>query len=154
MIVLAFIAFLGTAFIVYSVFTTGDYKRLRLEGIERMVEYETETVNKKIAEIERGAIHFAISGLLHYKTQSNEIGELSVLEYLRSYPDAEGGGFWYEPYAYAPDIFRIGIYAHFDEASGDYILDKTMYIDGTLNIDYYDYHNLSWYREVDRKSVV
>ena len=147
-IVLAFLAFLGMTFIVYSVFTTGNYKRLRLESIESTVEFETEKVNKTIAGIERGAVHFAISGLLCHESQSTGLGEISTLEYLRGYPVAEGGGFWFEPYAYDGKTRRFGIYAHYDEALGDFILDETMYSDGVLDIDYYDYHIMSWYREV------
>ena len=143
-IVLAFFALLGSAFLVYSTYTTGNYKRLRLEGIEGTVEFETEKVNTKITEIELGAIHFAISGLLCYHAQSPEIGELSVLEYLRAFPDAEGGGFWFEPYAYDRGRLRMGIYAHYVEDSGFFVLDETMYVDGELNIDNYDYHSMSW----------
>ena len=147
-IVLAFVAVLCASFIVYSVFTTANYKRLRLESIEKTVEFETEKVNKKIAEIELGAIHFAVSGLICRKAQSIESGETSVLEYLHDYPDAEGGGFWFEPYAYDGKTLRFGIYAHFDETAGGFVLDETMYSDGLLNIDYYDYHSMGWYREV------
>ena len=147
-IVLAFLTFLGMTFIVYSVFTTGNYKRLRLDSIKSTVEFETEKVNKTIAGIERGAVHFAISGLLCRESQSTELGEMATLEYLRGYPVAEGGGFWFEPYAYDGETLRFGIYAHFDEASGDFVPDETMYADGVLNIDYYDYHSMSWYREV------
>ena len=147
-IVLAFVALLGVSFVFYSVFTTGNYKRLRLEGIEKTVEFETEKVNKKIAEIELGAIHFAISGLICREEQSAEVGELSVIEYLRDYPDAEGGGFWFEPYEYDIDIRRFGIYAFFDDAAGSFVLDETMYSEGMLDIDYYNYHEMSWYREI------
>ena len=147
-IILVFLAFLGVAFTVYSAYTTQNYKRLRLEGIEITVEHETEKVNKKIAEIERGAIHFAISGLLCLESRSVEVGELSVIEYLRDYPAAEGGGFWFEPYAFDPDIQRFGIYAHYDETEGFFVMDQTMYSDGVLDIGYYDYHSMSWYREI------
>ena len=147
-IVLAFFAFLSAAFVVYSVFTTGNYKRLRLDGIEKNVEFETEKVNKKVAEIELGAIHFAISGLICHEEQSIEVGELSVIEYLRDFPEAEGGGFWFEPYEFDGVTLRTGIYAFYDEQAGFFVLDETMYVGGALNIDEYDYHSMSWYREV------
>ena len=63
-ITLVLIAFLGTAFVLYSIATTRNYKRLRLEGIEKTVAYETEKVNKLIAEMEHGAIEMAVNGLL------------------------------------------------------------------------------------------
>ncbi|MCL2125478.1 MAG: cache domain-containing protein, partial [Oscillospiraceae bacterium] len=147
-IVLAFFAFLGSAFTIYSIFTTGNYKRLRLEGIEKTVEFEAEKVNKKITGIELGALHFAISGLICREEQSLEVGELSVLEFLRDFPDAEGGGFWFEPYAFDGKTKRTGIYAFYDRDAGFFVLDETMYVDGALNIDEYDYHSMSWYREV------
>ena len=147
-IVLAFLALMGIAFVVYSVFITDNYKQLRREGIEKIVEFETEKVNKKIAEIERGAIHFAISGVLCYDSKSIEIGEESVLEYLFSYPDAEGGGFWFEPYAFDAGVLRLGVYAYYNDALEFYVLDETMYVDDILNIDEYDYHNMSWYLDI------
>ena len=148
MIVLAFLALLGISFVVYSAFTTGNYKRLRLEGIEKTVEFETEKVNKKITGIEHGALHFAVSGSICQESQSIMVGENAVLEYLFGFPDAEGGGFWFEPYAYDGETARVGVYAHYDEATGSFVLDETMYTDGELDIDYYDYHSLTWYREI------
>ena len=147
-ITLAFLLLLSAIFIVYSAFATENYKRLRLEGIAKTVEYETEKVNKTIAEIESGAIHFAIVGLLSRRLQALEVGELSAIEYLGASGVAEGGGFWFEPFAYDGKTRRIGIYAHYDESTGGYTLDKTMYIDGVLNVDEYDYHGMSWYREI------
>ena len=148
MIVLAFLALTGISFVLYSAFTTGNYKRLRLEGIEKTVEFETEKVNKKITGIEHGALHFAVSGSICQESQSIEVGENAVLEYLFGFPDAEGGGFWFEPYAYDGETARVGVYAHYDEDAGAFVLDETMYSDGELDIDYYDYHVLSWYREI------
>ena len=147
-IVLTFLAILGMTFVVYSLFTTENYKRLRLEGIEKTVEFETEKVNKKIARIELGAAQIAISGMISKNMQSTAIGETLLIENLIAFPEAEGGGFWFEPYAYDKETHRHGIYAYFDAAAGSFVLDETMYSDGTLDIDYYDYHAMSWYREV------
>ena len=147
-IVLSFFALLGASFVVYSVFTTNNYKQLRLESIKKTVEFETEKVNKKITGIEHGALHFAVSGSICRESQSIEVGENAVLEYLFGFTDAEGGGFWFEPYAYDGETFRVGIYAHYDETYDFYVLDETMYSGGELDIDYYDYHGMSWYREI------
>ena len=138
-IMLAFFAFIGAAFILYSMVTAMNYKRLRLEGITKTVEFETEKVNKTIAKIERGAIDLANSGMLFYKSQSKEEGEMSVLEYLHSFPTVVGGGFWFEPYAFNKNDFRTGIYA--------------FYNNGELSFDYsdiavYDYHSMNWYSEI------
>ena len=132
----------------YSMYTTHNYKRLRLEGIEKTVEFETEKVNKEIARMELGAISFATSGKLSYDAQSYKVGEDSVLEYLRGFTNAEGGGFWFEPYGYHPDIYRLGVYAYFDQGTGAFILDESLYVDGFLELDDYNYQDLSWYREL------
>ena len=131
---------LGTAFIFYSIVTTADYQRLRLEGIRKTIKFEAERANRVFAEIERGAIQLASNGLLYHMSQSTEIGEISALEFLRSFPTAIGGGFWFEPYAYNEDRLRVGIHAFFDKTAGEVCLD---YIG-----DDYDYHSMNWYREI------
>ena len=138
---LFFLASIGTAFVIYSVATTVNYKRLRLEGIEKTVAFETEKVNRIIAELERGAIFYAAGGMLCYETQSEEFGERLAVEYISSFPAAVGGGFWFEPYAFKKDKLRAGFYAFRDNASGE------VKIDNTFLMDEYDYHNKSWYRE-------
>jgi phosphoserine phosphatase RsbU/P len=140
-IVLVFLALTGAAFVLYSMVTTVNYKRLRLEGIRKTVEFETEKVNKIIAELENGAIVLAVDGLIYHQSQSPSIGETLILGYLRSFPDAIGGGFWFEPYA-NNNTFRDCIYAFFDEKIND------VRIDDTFKKDEYDYHNKNWYREI------
>ena len=139
-ITLVFLAFLGVAFVLYSITTTRNYKRLRLEGIEKTVALETEKGNKIIAGLERSAIYLVIDGLLFFQSQSIDIGETSALEFLRSFPTASGGGFWFEPYSFNRDMQRKGVYAYYDKASGEVRLDDIE--------DDYDYHSLSWYREI------
>ena len=121
--------------------TTVNYKRLRLDGIKKTVAFETEKVNKVIAGLEQGAVSIAIDGFLFYKSQSFDIGQTSALEHLRSLTAVVGGGFWFEPYAYNRDSLRACIYAYFDKAKGEVILDE-------FDVDEYDYHSLDWYREI------
>jgi len=132
---------MGGLFLWYSIVTTINYKRLRLDGIEKTVEFETEKVNRTIGIIERGAISLSRSGLLYFKSQSSEISEISVLEYLRSFPTVTGCGFWFEPYAYNKDTRRAGIYGFYDKAMGELRLDD-------FDMAGYDYHNENWYREI------
>jgi sigma-B regulation protein RsbU (phosphoserine phosphatase) len=139
---LVFLAMTSTAFVLYSMATTKNYKRLRLEGIRKTVEFETEKVNKLIAEMERGAIEMAIDGLIHHQSQSYIIGEALVMRYLRSFPAAVGAGFWFEPYACNNDQYYSSIYAFFDKTTGE------VRPDNTFNIDEYDYYNKNWYREI------
>jgi len=140
-IVLVFLALAGAAFVLYSMATTVNYKQLRLESIRKTVEFETEKVNKVIAELENGAIVLAIDGLIYYESQSYDIGDTLVIGYLRSFPDAIGGGFWFQPYA-NNNTLRDCIYAFFDEKIND------VRVDDTFKKDEYDYHNKNWYREI------
>jgi sigma-B regulation protein RsbU (phosphoserine phosphatase) len=141
-IVLVFLALTGAAFVLYSMGTTVNYKRLRLDGIRKTVEFETEKVNKLIAELEHGAVVLAIDGLIFHQSQVYAAGETLVLEYLSSFPDAIGGGFWFEPYVYSENHFRSFIYAFFDKTMGGVRLDDF------FGKDEYDYHNMNWYREI------
>jgi methyl-accepting chemotaxis protein len=140
-ITLVLLAFLGTAFVLYSVITTRNYKRLRLEGIEKTVAFETEKVNKLIAEMERGAVYLAVNGLVFYESQAYSLSETAVLEFLRGFQAANGGGFWFEPYAYNVNDLRACIYAFFDETRGEVRLDN-------FDVSLYDYHSQNWYREI------
>ena len=138
-IVLVFLAFIGAAFVLYSMVTAMNYEHMRLEGITKTVQFETEKVNKVTAGLERSAIYLALGGTLYHRTQSKDVGEMLVLEYLRSFPTAVGGGFWFEPYLYKEDTFRAGIYAFFER--GELRFDYS-------GIDEYEYHSLNWYREI------
>ena len=143
---------IGTAFLIYSISTTNNYKQLRLEGIEKTVAYETTKVNKIIAEIERSAIFYAIAGLLSYEAGQYDslladvapgrIGRRMAVEYIKSFPALMGGGFWFEPYAYKEDQLRAGFYVFHD---GDSEIIKT---DDAFFMYDYDYHNSIWYREI------
>jgi len=145
-IVLLFVALTGVTFVVYSMKTTVNYKRLRLETIEKTVQLETEEVNRVVSVMERAAIFYAIGGKLAYEAQREEagdkIGEELAVEFLSSLPIVVGGGFWFEPYAYKKDILRKGFYAFHDKRTG------MVRIDNTFFLDEYDYHNKSWYREI------
>jgi len=142
-IVLAFLALIGIAFLVYSLFTTENYKQMRLAGIEQTIQIEIEKVNKFIAEMERAAIFFVTAGELVYEAQQErELAETLALELFRSFPAAIGGGFWFAPYAFNENTYREGVYAFFDKELGVARLDDTFFIDE------YDYHNQSWYTEI------
>jgi sigma-B regulation protein RsbU (phosphoserine phosphatase) len=141
-IVLVFLSLISTAFVIYSINTTGNLKALRLEGIQRLVDFETEKVNKVIAEIEKAAVFFAIGSIFAFDAQLEGFGEILVVEYLKSFPTVIGGGFWYAPYAYRKDQLRAGFYAFFDKEN------KKVRLDDTFFMDEYDYHNTSWYLEI------
>ena len=141
-ITLVFLAFLGIAFVLYSMITTVYYKRLRLESINKNVELETEKVNKTIAVIERAAITLSLDGLLFYQSQSGDIGQIMATEYIRSFPTALGGGFWFEPYAFDKDILRAGIYVFFDKTR------REVHAEEAYIAEAYDYLHQNWYWEI------
>ena len=140
-ITLVFWVLMGVLFILFSIVTTINYKQFRLDCIEKTVEFEAEKVNRIIAAIERDAISLSRDGYLYYKFQSSEISEIAALEYLRSFSTVVGGGVWFEPYAYNKDTLRAGVYAYYDKVSGEVRLDD-------FEMDDYDYHNETWYREI------
>ena len=131
---------LSVIFGLYSIITTNVYQRLRLESIRRTIKYEAAKANTVITLIERNVVQLATSGLVFYYSQSLEIGELSAVDLLRSFPAATGGGYWFEPYAYNENILRMGIHAYHCDETDDIILDD-------ISEDY-DYHSLDWYREI------
>jgi len=143
-IVLVFLSLIGTAFIFYSFATTVNYKRLRLANIEKTLEFETEKVNKIIAELERGALFYSIGGLLSYELKSDNFGETFVKMGLVSLPSAVGGGFWFEPYVFNKEKYRASSYAFIDKTSGE------IRIDNAFNMDEYDYHRRNWYNELNK----
>jgi len=142
-IVLVFLALTGAAFVLYSIATTVNYRKLRLEGIRKTVEFETERVNKEIAEFERGAIILATIGEIFNKPQLHTLGETLVLEHLRGFPDAVGGGFFcFEPYVNSNDNYHSSIYAFYDKTNNDVSLDKDFSKDDN------NYYNDNWYSEI------
>jgi len=139
---LAFFALIGAAFVLYSMATTVNYKRLRLEGIRKTVEFETEKVNKVIMGMEQGAEVLALDGLIFHQLQSEDINEKLVIGYLGGFLEAVGAGFWFEPYADKKYKRRSNFYAFFDKANGG------LRRDDTFNTEEYDYHNKNWYKEI------
>ncbi len=137
--VLALLAVLGVSFVLYSLYTTENYKRMRLANISRTIEFETEKVNKIIAEIETGAFCYSIGGQLTYESQEPAVGKVLSGEYLKSFPSAVGGGFWFEPYAFNESTYHAGFYSFFGD--GGIIFDDS-------DMDEYDYTNSGWYREI------
>ncbi|MDR0324401.1 MAG: cache domain-containing protein, partial [Treponema sp.] len=133
---------MSVVFIGYSRLVTTQYRQLRLEGIEKNLAFETEKINKTIAAIERGAVALARDGLLFVKSQSMEIAEISVLEYLYSFPSVTGSGFWLEPYAFNESTHRAGIYAFYNKQGNEVHLDNAFFIGE------YDYHDMQWYRRI------
>jgi len=141
-IVLASLAFAYAMHFYHYMKAFERYRNLRVEGIEKTIQFETEAVNKTIAEIELTAKYFALSGRLCYQAHLKDLCEKQVVEYLSGFPVAVGGGFWFAPYAYDKNELRTGFYAFYDKSTGKVRLDDTFFMDE------YDYHNSNWYREI------
>ncbi|MDR0320320.1 MAG: SpoIIE family protein phosphatase [Treponema sp.] len=135
-------ALVGVAFIFYSIVTTGVYKQMRLENIEKSLDFETEKVNKIIAELERGAVFYTIGGLLYYEGLTQESGQKYAEEGLRGLPNAVGGGFWFEPYSYKSNQLRAGLYVFKNAQTGEVIFNPS------FDINNIDYLSMDWYHEM------
>ena len=146
-IALLFIATIGVTFIVYSMITTVNYKRLRLESIEKTVKLETARVNRIVTVMERAAIFYAIGGKLAFDFQRDNFGMELTVEFLSNLPMAVGGGFWFEPYAYNKNSLREGVYTFYDKETGKIQMDNDFFMDD------YDYHNKEWYREISGRVI-
>ena len=141
-IVLVFLTLIGAGFISYSISTTRNYKLLHQEGIEGTLDYETEKVNKIIAQIERGAVFYGVGGKFCYQGQSDQFGEEFVIEGLPGIPEAVGGGFWFAPNEFSHNRQRAGFYAFYDKSRG------TVRIDDSSSFTGYNYHSRDWYQEI------
>ena len=61
-IVISFLLILCTAFSVYSLITTANYKRLRIEALVSRVQFESERLNGSISVMEQDAAGLANAG--------------------------------------------------------------------------------------------
>ncbi len=143
-IVLGFFALIAAAFAVYSAITTENYKRLRTDEVVKTVAFESERVGGIIAEMERNVVDLALSGRLYYLSgeRPDELGVSVSVENFSAFPDAVGGGIWYEPYALFPDKRRVCYYAFFDPDI------SAVRHDPDFMTESYDYHTQMWYTTI------
>lgn len=150
-IVFFFLLLSLAAFVVYSVNATATYRKLRLDGVGKTVELAGEKINALIGEMERNAIDFANAGAVFFASDdhSDATGERIVMENFHNFPDALGGGIWYEPFTVRPAEQRVSFYAAHDEHDGEKDgKKKEVRINPALAGAAYDYHNREWYREI------
>jgi sigma-B regulation protein RsbU (phosphoserine phosphatase) len=142
-IVVVFFSLIAIAFTIYSIVTTDNYKQLRTDEILGIVAYESERVNKTIAEMERNAIDLALAGQQFYNAGASTDAGISVsVENFRAFSAAIGGGIWYEPYVLHKDRYRVCYYAFKDHATGG------VRYDSSFESDEYDYHTQIWYKQI------
>ena len=65
-IVISFLLILCLAFSVYSLITTANYKRLRVEALVSRVQFESERLNRSISVMEQEAVGLANAGRAYY----------------------------------------------------------------------------------------
>lgn len=140
-IVISFLLILCLAFSAYSLITTANYKRLRVEALISRVQFESERLNRSISVMEQDAVGLANAGRAYYSyaRDNDEHGKKLLQELMPNFVQAMGGGIWFEPFRFNPLKRRISFYVH-------YTPKHELVYDPELNSPSYDYHNQIWYR--------
>ena len=82
-IVISFLLILCTAFSVYSLITTANYKRLRIEALVSRVQFESERLNGSISVMEQDAAGLANAGRAYYSyARHNDMHGRKLLRHL------------------------------------------------------------------------
>ncbi len=89
---------IAAVFAVYSVITTENYRKLRLDEVSKTVAFESERVSGVIAEMERNAVDLSLSGRQFYLSDEHteEMGVSVSTENFKAFTGAVGGGIWFE----------------------------------------------------------
>lgn len=148
LIVLLLLALAGLLFALYSIDTTANYRRLRVEGVTKTVQYAGEHVNKSIRVMEQNAVDLAKAGRLLFISgnRSDELGESLVVENFKSFPASVGGGIWFEPGLFRANKRLACFYALRNPKTGQVDLDPN------FQTEKYNYLAQSWYREIAAKA--
>jgi len=142
-----FFVVLVIAFAVYSGNATKTYRELRTNEFSMTIAYESERVEKIIAEMERNAIDLALAGyhFFEFSDQTDALGESISIKNFSAFPAAVGGGIWFEPYVINDEIKRVCFYAFFDENMG-----KVRH-DPDFQTEEYDYLTQMWYVQIKER---
>ncbi|MDR2579583.1 MAG: SpoIIE family protein phosphatase [Fibromonadaceae bacterium] len=141
---MGFFFLVAIAFAIYSFSITANYKQLRINEIRQTVAYESERVEKIIAEMERNAVDLALAGEQFYNAgnYADSIGALILVENFTAFRTSVGGGIWFEPYILNPKKQRVCFYAFFDPAI------NAVRIASEFENESYDYHTQIWYTQI------
>ncbi|MCL1946271.1 MAG: SpoIIE family protein phosphatase [Chitinivibrionia bacterium] len=126
----------------YSTLVIRNYKSMRLESLIESVNFETEKVNKVIAEIKRSALFFASNALISLEGESKSFGEKTAYEFMKTSKVIVGVGFWYEPYRFEPQTKLAGCYAFINQKTKEIELEDFEYTKT------YDYLTSDWYTQI------
>ncbi|MCG7532099.1 sensor histidine kinase [Psychrobium sp. MM17-31] len=120
---------------------------LKTQEIQQIFHVGNEKINAVTLLLERNAIHLAEVGehLYQLKQQQElkddqlvDLFRQSLISNFRGFPEAVGGGIWYEPYAYDKREQFFGPYA--------YNTDKGVEFTWSLSTIEYNYHSMDWYQ--------
>jgi len=120
---------------------------LKHKEIKQTFIASTEKINNLSQVMERNVVDLAITGehlyslkkddLLNIKALESKVKHLLIANFT-SFPQAIGGGIWFEPYILDKTLQYFGPYVFQTEGETKFSWD--------LNTPEYDYHNQDWYR--------
>lgn len=116
----------------------------REEHLEAIVEGGLDSINGHTRIIEHSVLSLAAEGEQFLRVQSENRtydAQPALQDYFathfRELPEALGGGLWYEPFTFRPDLERCGLSVH--RVSGE------MVFTWNLNTEEYNYPKQDWY---------
>ena len=154
--ILAFVVFFELfAYSSIQLFNNYIYKQelllLKSKELHQTFAASTTRINYLSLLMERNVTDLAIAGerffslvqndLLTIQTLEKEAEQLLVTNFA-SFPEAIGGGLWYEPYSLSPSLKYFGPYAFQGKNNVEFSWD--------LNTPEYDYPNQDWYTIASR----
>lgn len=145
LVVISFLLIMSFAFSFYAVNTTTNYRKLRINELAATVQYKSERINTYITEMEQDALSLANAASVFYlyTNRSKEIGNTIVLNNIRTFPTAAGGGIWFEPFRLDPARRFACFYACYNDK-------EKLLLDPHYNTEQYSYLNQAWYKHIAR----
>ncbi len=145
LVVISFLLIMSFAFSFYAVNTTTNYRKLRINELEATVQYKSERINTYITEMEQDALSLANAASVFYlyTDRGRKIGNTIVLNNIRTFPTAAGGGIWFEPFQLDPARRFASFYACYNDRN-------TLALDTHYDTEQYNYLNQTWYKLIAR----
>lgn len=104
---------------VFQEIKTAKILQLKKQEIRRVFELGMEHINRQTGIMEKSALDLAAAGELLFRIrntlprrQMDELLKQHVVRHVRNYPEALGGGIWYEPNRFFRDRRYTGPYAY------------------------------------------
>lgn len=144
LILLGLFTIVASAFAAYAHTSSARYRELRTTEMTQTVAFESERLAATISEMDRNAIDLALVGLRYFEFPElqDDFAESAVVRNFSAFPDAIGGGIWYQPHVFSNMIQRVAFYAYRDDETG------TVRYDPAYASPEYDYQNQMWYLHI------